>query len=59
MDPLPSGLKIIQEVLEFTKDEKVYVRKASLQVIENIMKLSQKWMVPRFIKVINYILFLI
>lgn len=57
MDPLPSGLKIIQEILEFTKDEKVYVRKASLQVIENIMKLSQKWMVPRFIEVIYVLIF--
>ncbi|XP_066991019.2 condensin-2 complex subunit D3 [Anabrus simplex] len=52
MDPLPGGKAVVSELLLLSQDDKVYVRKAALQMLESIMKLNRKWMNKELLEVL-------
>ena len=54
VNPLPSAGIILSELQSMTCDSKVYVRKAAMQALENIMKLNRSWLTGNILKVSYY-----
>lgn len=51
VDPLPGAKAIISLLQLFIEDEKVFVRKSSLQVLANIFLMNEKWMSKKLLEV--------
>ncbi|KAJ9589297.1 hypothetical protein L9F63_017490, partial [Diploptera punctata] len=53
VDPLPSAGMILSELKNLTSDNKVYVRKAALQTLENIMTVNRSWLTGNILKIMG------
>lgn len=50
-NPLPGAKAVIQTIEMFIMDDKVFVRKAALQVLSNIFILNERWMTTKLLQV--------
>lgn len=51
IDPLPGAKAIMNVLVVFIGDEKVFVRKSSLQLLTNIFLINEKWMSKKLLQV--------